>query len=90
LDNFLEQETTPVFTTIAVAVTVLGWVFIVMFLLYKPFGWAGLLSSLLILVVASLFNAVIGAIAFYRGEYCGGRVATLGIVIWFWTYAVLY
>ena len=93
LDNFLEQETTPVFTAIAVGATVLGWVLIVINLLHKARDWGGLAEGfalLFILVVGSLFNAVIGAIASSRGEYCGGRVAALGIVVWFLTVGVLY
>jgi hypothetical protein len=93
LDNFLEQETTPVFIAIAVAATVLGWVIIVMNLLHKARDWGGLAQMFVLLftlVGGSLFNAVIGAIASSRGEYCGGRVAALGIALWFLTVGVLY
>ena len=93
LDNFLEQERTPVFTAIAAGTTVLAWVIIVMNLLHKARDWGGLAQGFLllfILVAGSLFNAIIGAIAASRGEYCGGRVAALGIAFWFLTVGVLY
>jgi hypothetical protein len=92
-DGFLEQEKTPVFTSIATVTAVIGWVIIVMDLLHTPRDWGGLAQGFLllfILVVGSLFNAIIGGIAASRGEYCGGRVAVLGIGLWFLTFSVFY
>jgi len=62
-------------------------------LLHTPNNWgdlAQLFLLLFILVVGSLFNAIVGGIAASRGEYCGGRVAAFGIGLWFLTFAVFY
>lgn len=65
-DGFLEQDKSPVFTSIAALTAVIGWVIIVMDLLHTPRDWGGLAQGLLllfILVVGSLFNALMGWIA---------------------------
>ncbi|HXB69732.1 MAG TPA: hypothetical protein VNY05_15885 [Candidatus Acidoferrales bacterium] len=93
LDSFLEQENTPVFTSIAAVTGVIGWGIIAMDLLTTPRDWGGLAQGFLlvfILTAGSLFNVIVGAIAVSRGEYCGGRVAALGIGLWFLTAAVFY
>ncbi|MBS1856399.1 MAG: hypothetical protein JST11_13615 [Acidobacteria bacterium] len=66
---------------------------IVLDLLTKPREWSGLAQGfllVLVLVLGSLINAIIGRIAVSRGEYCGGRIAVLGICLWFLTVAAFF
>jgi hypothetical protein len=93
LDRFLEQERNPVLTITSALTTALVWMVIVMDLLHTPKDLGDLAElALLVLafVVGTLINAIAGAFAFSRREYLGGRVAALGIVLWFLTVALVF
>jgi hypothetical protein len=94
LDKFLEQEKAPIFTAVSLLTTVVVWVVVIADILYKPHDPVGPLARfyilILLLLVGLLINAVVGGIAASRGEYCGGRIAAVGIALWLVTTLLLY
>ena len=91
LDRFLEQERTPVYTSLSMLTTVIVWVIITLDCLTNSHGWGVLVQIFLLLVVLAVgspLNIVFGLLATSRGEYCGGRVSAIGIALWLLTLAV--
>jgi hypothetical protein len=91
LEGFLKQERTPLYTVVSFLMTVIVWAAITLDCLTGPRDWGGLAQAFLLvlaLVIGTLINIVLGAIAFSRGEYCGGRLSAIGIALWFVTVAV--
>ena len=89
IDGFLEQEKTPGFTAASMLTTIVVWVFVTVDLLQRP-NWGSLGLLVLPLFLGSLINLVVGSVAAARGEYCGGRIAALGIGLWYLTVLIVY
>ena len=90
--RFLDQERTPVFTTISLLTTV--FVLFVMILVpsftYRDWGApAAYIFTLLVVVFGAAANIIVGFCASVRGEYCGGRIAAMGMALWLVTGVVL-
>jgi hypothetical protein len=93
LDKFLEQEKTPVFTVVSLLITILVWGVVFIDLLHKPRDWGGIAQLFILIFVLLLgiaINSVVGGIAAYRGEYCGGRIAAVGVALWFLTILIFF
>jgi hypothetical protein len=94
LKNFLEQEKIPKFTILSLLTTMVVWLVLVHFLLMDPGdGWgasAQFWISIYVVCGGGLINGSLGGAAHDRREYCGGRVAALGITLWVLTAVVLF
>ena len=92
LHKFLDQEPAPVFTAVAILTTFVVWAVLIVVPGLGPKDW-GALAALdltdLVLMAGLLLNVWAGFIATARGEYWGGRIAAMGIALWFVTVAVL-
>jgi hypothetical protein len=92
LHKFLDQEPAPVFTAIAVVTTAVVWAVLIAVPALGPKDWGALAALVLtcfVLIAGLLVNVCAGLIATARGEYWGGRIAAMGIALWFVTVAVL-
>jgi hypothetical protein len=92
LHKFLDQEPAPVFTAIAVVTSAVVWTVLVAVPALGPKDWGALAAFVLtrfVLIAGLLINVCGGLIATARGEYWGGRIAAMGIALWFVTVAVL-
>jgi hypothetical protein len=93
LDKFLEQERSPAFTAISVFTSVLVWLVLMADLCARTDGW-GVLAQfyglILVFLLGLLIKSVVGAIAASRGEYCGGRIAAIGVALWFLTVLIFF
>jgi hypothetical protein len=92
--RFLEQKKSPTFTVLSLLTTTFIWLALSALLLLDPEdGWgraAQFWISITMLCLGVLINGSLGAIANGRGEFCGGRVAALGIALWLLTAFVLF
>lgn len=86
--KILEQERNPVFTAISVLTTFLVWIAVIVLTLHDLNGFAALVQfplTVIVLLIGFVINGVAGLIASSRGEYLGGQIASLGIILWFVT-----
>jgi hypothetical protein len=89
IDGFLDQETTPACTAASVLTTVGIWIVVALDLV-RTGDWGSFGLLITALFFGSLLNVVLGSVAAARGEYCGGRIAALGILLWYLTVLTFY
>jgi hypothetical protein len=85
-ERILNQERTPVWTVISLLTTVLVEAAIILIVLTAQTDAWGRLGACILIGLAGavgfLVNCIAGSKAAKRGEYLGGRIATVGIAIW--------
>jgi hypothetical protein len=90
--RFVDQEQIPVFTTISLLTAVIVTTAVVALPIMDMRGGGGESAGLFpypdvqfALAIGAVINGVAGLAAYFRGEYCGGRIAMIGIVVLFIT-----
>lgn len=82
--RILEQERTPLFTAISLLATVLMLAVIIVAPFLKYRDWGGIVALALpwlALQAGLIVNGIAGLVAHVRGEYWGGRIAAIGMVL---------
>jgi uncharacterized delta-60 repeat protein len=86
LHRFLDQKPDPWFTEISVLNTAVVWAAILLLPHIghvRGRGWhLAYILSWVAVAIGPVVNVIAGVLAHDRGEYCGGRIAAIGVALW--------